>query len=63
MLFRSGPIKDMRWDESLYELFGNNLERITKERHLVVENLTYDQRMVGGSQVPGILVKGLNFTL
>lgn len=58
-----GPIKDMRWDESLYELFGNNLERITKERHLVVENLTYDQRMVGGSQVPGILVKGLNFTL
>jgi predicted Zn-dependent protease len=58
-----GPIKDMRWDESLYELFGTHLERVTKERHLVVENLTYDQRMVGGSLVPGILVKGLNFTL
>ncbi|MDX9957734.1 MAG: metallopeptidase TldD-related protein [Spirochaetia bacterium] len=58
-----GPMKDMRWDESLYELFGSNLERVTKERHLVVENLTYDQRMVGGSLVPGILVNGLNFTL
>jgi predicted Zn-dependent protease len=58
-----GPIKDMRWDESLYELFGTSLERVTKERHLEVENLTYEQRMVGGSLVPGILVKGLNFTL
>ena len=58
-----GPIKDMRWDESLYDLFGSKLERMTRERQLVVENLTYDQRMVGGSLVPGILVKGLNFTL
>ncbi|MFH2115382.1 MAG: metallopeptidase TldD-related protein [Spirochaetota bacterium] len=58
-----GPIKDMRWDESLYELFGTNLAQVTKERHLMMDNVTYDQRMVGGNLVPGILVKGLNFTL
>jgi predicted Zn-dependent protease len=58
-----GPIKDMRWDESLYRLFGSKLERITAERHLIVENQTYEQRMTGGSLLPGILVDGLSFTL
>ncbi|MBU0956625.1 MAG: hypothetical protein KKI09_14455, partial [Spirochaetes bacterium] len=58
-----GPIKDMRWDESLYNMLGAKLEAVTKERHLQVENMTYEQRAVGGSLLPGILVDGLNFTL
>ncbi|TFG85171.1 MAG: hypothetical protein E4H20_01020 [Spirochaetales bacterium] len=58
-----GPIKDMRWDESLYALFGSKLEAVTAERHLIVESLTYEQRLTGGSLLPGILVDGLTFTL
>ncbi len=58
-----GPIKDMRWDESLYGMLGSKLEAVTKERHLIVESATYEQRAVGGSLLPGILVNGLSFTL
>jgi len=57
------PIKDMRWDESLYNMLGAKLEAVTRERHLIVESMTYERRQVGGSLVPGILVDGLSFTL
>ncbi|MBN2874273.1 MAG: hypothetical protein JXM71_04185, partial [Spirochaetales bacterium] len=57
------PIKDMRWDESLYAMLGSKLEAVTKERHLIVESMTYERRQVGGSLLPGILVDGLTFTL
>lgn len=58
-----GPIKDMRWDDSLYNMLGARLLDLTKERHLIVESMTYEQRGVGGSLLPGILVDGLSFTL
>ncbi|OHD21861.1 MAG: hypothetical protein A2Y38_01000 [Spirochaetes bacterium GWB1_59_5] len=58
-----GPIKDLRWDESLYNMLGSKLEAVTKERHLLVESSTYEHRQVGGSYLPGILVDGLSFTL
>ncbi|HOZ71717.1 MAG TPA: metallopeptidase TldD-related protein [Spirochaetales bacterium] len=58
-----GPIKDMRWDESLYNMLGAKLEAVTKERHLLVASETYERRQVGGSLLPGILVDGLSFTL
>ncbi|HUW69501.1 MAG TPA: metallopeptidase TldD-related protein [bacterium] len=58
-----GPIKDMRWDESLYNMLGAKLEAVTRERHLLVESMTYDHRQVGGNLLPGILVDGLSFTL
>ncbi len=58
-----GPIKDMRWDESLYNMLGAKLEAVTRERHLLVESMTYERRQVGGSLLPGILVDGLSFTL
>ncbi len=57
------PIKDMRWDDSLYNLLGNKLEAITKEQHLFSETSTYDRREVGSSLLPGILVSELNCTL
>lgn len=58
-----GPIKDLRWDESLYNMLGTKLEAVTKERHLLVESSTYEHRQVGGSFLPGILVDSLSFTL
>ncbi len=57
------PIKDMRWDDSLYNLLGSKLEAITKERHLFSETSTYDRREVGSCLLPGILVSELNCTL
>jgi hypothetical protein len=53
----------MRWDESLYNMLGAKLEAVTRERHLLVESMTYERRQVGGSLLPGILVDGLSFTL
>ncbi len=57
------PIKDMRWDDSLYNLFGEKLEAITKEQTLFSETSTYDRREVGSCLLPGILVRELNCTL
>lgn len=59
----SAPIADMRWDESLYNMFGANLLALTKERKLFVETSTYEERAVGGCLLPGILVKDFNCTL
>ena len=57
------PIADMRWDESLYNIFGANLLAVTKERRLFTETNTYGERAVGGCLLPGILVKDFNCTL
>ncbi len=57
------PIKDMRWDDSLYNLLGTKLEEITTQQHLFSETSTYDRREVGSCLLPGILVSELNCTL
>ncbi len=57
------PIKDMRWDDSLYNLLGKNLEAITQQQHLFSETSTYDRREIGSCLLPGILVSELNCTL
>jgi predicted Zn-dependent protease len=57
------PIKDLRFDETLYDMLGDKLEAVTKQRHLIVENSTYEQRALGGSLLPGILVDKFTFTL
>lgn len=58
-----GPINDMRFDESLYTCLGPNLEAVTVERELQPETMTYGKRHLGGSMVPGLLVKDFAFTL
>ncbi len=57
------PIKDMRWDDSLYNLLGEKLESVTKQRSLFSETSTYERRELGISLLPGILVSELNCTL
>lgn len=58
-----GPIKDMRFDESLYRIFGSELEAVTKEQHVDPVVLTYGQREIGGGKVTGMLIKNMSFTL
>lgn len=57
------PIRDMRFDESLYRVLGSELEAITASSQLIAETDTYGQRSLSGSQVPGILVRDFRFTL
>ena len=58
-----GPIKDLRFDESLFRIFGSELEAVTRERELSPETGNYDRRQPGVSRVPGILLKDFTFTL
>ncbi len=58
-----GPIKDLRFDETLYHIFGDGLQEVTNFSDTHMSNDTYDIRHIGGSKVPGMLVKDFTFTL
>ncbi|CAL1239028.1 TldD/PmbA family protein [Candidatus Methylocalor cossyra] len=57
------PIRDLRFDESLYRIFGSELEALTRETELRVNTDTYGRRSLGGCQVPGAVVGQFRFTL
>jgi len=57
------PIKDLRFDESLYRIFGSELEAVTRQSLRLPETDTYQERSLGGSQVPGMLIRDFRFTL
>lgn len=57
------PIADLRWDESLYNMFGKNLLGITKETKLFANTSTYEERATGGCRLPSILVRDFTCTL
>jgi len=58
-----GPVSTMRFDDSLYNLLGSQLEALTCEREMILSTSTYGQRSTGSSHLPGALVKGLTLTL
>jgi predicted Zn-dependent protease len=58
-----GPIKDLRFDDTLYHLFGESVLNLTNFADTSVENMTYSERHIGGSKTPGILLSEINFTL
>jgi predicted Zn-dependent protease len=57
------PIKPMRFDDSLFDLLGDQLEAIGATCHWIVDTDTYDWRSFGAGQVPGLLIKQMRFTL
>ncbi len=58
-----GPIKDLRWDESLFDALGTKLLALTDWAEIDPESGTYFARALGGSRVPGALIEGWTFTL
>ena len=58
-----GPIKDMRWDESLYDALGSKLIALTTHTAIDPAVDTYFQRALGGSRTPGALIDNFTFTL
>jgi predicted Zn-dependent protease len=57
------PIRDLRFDESLYRIFGSELEAVAAQAEVIMNTNTYGQRSLGGGQAPGILVRDFRFTL
>ena len=58
-----GPIKNLRWDESLYSALGSKLMALTTHAEIDPAIDTYFQRSMGGSRTPGALVDQFTFTL
>jgi predicted Zn-dependent protease len=57
------PIQDLRFDDSLYAFFGENLEAVTEFQAFVADVDTYESRSLGGALVPGALIRDFTFTL
>ncbi len=57
------PIENMRFDDSIYNFFGSNLESVTEKSHLHPAVESYSAREVGGVTCPGILLKSFELTL
>lgn len=58
-----GPIENMRFDDSLYHFFGDQLEAVTKGIKYNPDVGTYSGRSLGVTRCPGILVSEFSLTL
>ena len=57
------PFSVMRFDDSIYRIFGQNLKHLTKKRELIIDSETYDERSTSCATVPGIIAENVRFTL
>jgi len=49
------PLETIRFDDTLFRLFGSELEALGSQNSLEAETGTYERRSLGGALVPGIL--------
>ncbi|HEY9909284.1 MAG TPA: TldD/PmbA family protein [Thermosynechococcaceae cyanobacterium] len=59
----AAPIENLRFDESLYRFWGENLLALTDFQEFVPEVGTYGSRQLGGIWTPGMLVEDFTYTL
>ncbi len=57
------PADVLRFDDSIYRLFGANLEALTTERELLLSSETYGARQMSSARLPGALLREMQFTL
>ena len=57
------PLNVMRFDETVYRMFGENLDGFTQERDWILDPDTYFQRSTASGRIPGALVDDFPFTL
>ena len=57
------PIKTMRFDDTFYRFFGDELEAVGAKTELIPEVQTYGGRNMGGTVCPGILASSFALTL
>ena len=59
----AAPLEVMRFDETLYRAFGENLIGLTREREVILDAGTYGSRETGSGRIPGALIEDFNFNL
>ena len=57
------PVEPMRFDDSLYSLFGERLAALGAETQLLLSAQTYGGRSLESTKLPGLLVDGMDFAL
>jgi predicted Zn-dependent protease len=57
------PVEAMRFDESLYHIFGDRLEGLTCEREHLFDTGTYEWRSNASALLPGALIDAFTLTL
>lgn len=57
------PVEVLRFDDTLYELFGERLLGLSRERELLLDPGTYGGRSTDSFHLPAALVEGMRFTL
>jgi predicted Zn-dependent protease len=57
------PIENMRFDDSFYHFFGDNLQAVTHESYINPDVGSYGGRALGMMQCPGILLSSFALTL
>jgi predicted Zn-dependent protease len=57
------PIENLRFDDSLYQFWGENLVELTDFQAFIPDVGTYDHRNLGGVLVPGMIVDNFTYTL
>ena len=58
-----GPISDLRFDDTIYNLFGQYLHDLTSFQDIFLDTSTYSKRSFGAMKTPGMLIEKMNFTL
>ncbi len=59
----TAPVNVMRFDETIYRIFGDHLADLTAEREFIIDSQTYGGRSMESGRVPGALVDEFTFTL
>ena len=57
------PIGVMRFDDSLFDLFGERLEALTADPEFLPGSDTWGSRVLSSTACPGLLVNGIELTL
>ncbi|MDQ6621273.1 MAG: metallopeptidase TldD-related protein [Pseudomonadota bacterium] len=57
------PVDVLRFDDTLFRMFGDHLEALTRETELRLDANTYMQRSLSSTRVPGALLSKMTFTL
>lgn len=57
------PIENMRFDDTIYNIFGDKLESVTNHSQFIPDTGTYSNRSFGGTECPGILLNSFSLTL
>lgn len=57
------PVNVLRFDETIFNLFGDKLIALTQDRELLLDPGTYGSRSNRSARLPGVLVEDMRFTL